>query len=175
MFLKSLFAVAAAGAFLCVQAADFSKIYEVKRWSPAECTMTNTTVAGKPAFIVNMPIDHKGGEKKYPIGWPRTYLEKMNANETDWKDASKLTFKIKLEFTGTTARYPIQFHVFSKGQKKSVPTNFQLTNNAEKEYSVDLSRLPSKEVYRIGFSISESNFKHGENFKFTVSDFKLVK
>ena len=41
--------------------------------------------------------------------------------------------------------------------------------------NVDLAKIKhSDNVVALGFSISESHYKHGENLKFTVSDFTLT-
>ena len=79
---RTLVALAAAGS-VSLSAADLANVTTAKRWNPAECTVVQ---AGK-AMTVNMPIDHKAGEKKYPIGWPRLYLEKITPAEKDWSKA----------------------------------------------------------------------------------------
>ncbi|MBQ9754761.1 MAG: hypothetical protein IJV93_08435 [Lentisphaeria bacterium] len=172
---RTLVALAAAGS-VSLSAADLTNVATAKRWNPAECTVVQ---AGK-AMTVNMPIDHKAGEKKYPIGWPRLYLEKITPAEKDWSKAKAVSFKIKLEFTGKTAKYPVSFQVKTKGPKE--------TKNATKFFTIPglvnnktvTAVLPLKDVKNLdnvvclGFNISESQYKHGENLKFTVSDFKLI-
>ena len=172
---RTLFAAAAAGA-VTVSAADFSKIFEIKRWDPYECTVT----AVEGGMTVNMPIDHKGGEKNYPIGWPRTYFQRLRPEEKDWSKAKAVSFKFKLEFTGTTQKFPVTFHVrtLAPGAKKVegiavlVPG---IVNNKEVAVEIPLEKLKNPEnVAFFGFSISESQYKHGENLKFTVRDMKLI-
>ena len=172
---RTLFAAAAAGA-VTVSAADFSKIFEIKRWDPYECTVT----AVEGGMTVNMPIDHKGGEKNYPIGWPRTYFQRLRPEEKDWSKAKAVSFKFKLEFTGTTQKFPVTFHVrtLAPGAKKVegiavlVPG---IVNNKEVAVEIPLEKLKNPEnVAFFGFSISESLYKHGEILKFTVRDMKLI-
>ena len=172
---RTLFAAAAAGA-VTVSAADFSKIFEIKRWDPYECTVT----AVEGGMTVNMPIDHKGGEKNYPIGWPRIYLRKLQTQEKDWSKARAVSFKFKLEFTGTTQKFPLVFHMHTAapGAKKddavTVPVP-GIVNNREITVEIPLAKLKNPEnVTFLGFNIGEANYKHGENFKFTVREMKLV-
>lgn len=172
---RTLIALAAAGS-ITLSAADLANVATAKRWAPYECTVVQ---AGK-AMTVNMPVDHKGGEKKYPVGWPRLYLEKLTPAEKDWSKAKALSFKIKLEFTGKTAKQPISFQVRTKGPKDTKNTTAVidipgLINNKEITVLLDLSKVKNLDnVVCLGINICEANYKHGENVKFTVSDFKLV-
>ena len=172
---RTLIALAAAGS-ITLSAADLANVATAKRWAPYECTVVQ---AGK-AMTVNMPIDHKGGEKKYPVGWPRLYLEKLTPAEKDWSKAKALSFKIKLEFTGKTAKQPISFQVRTKGPKDTKNTTAVidipgLVNNKEITAVLDLSKVKNLDnVVCLGINISEVHYKHGENVKFTMSDFKLI-
>lgn len=175
-FLRLISAVAAAGA-VTLSAADLTKITEAKRWSPSECTVTQA----EKGMTVNMPIDHKKGQyPKYLIGWPRLYLYKINAAEKDWSKAKSVSFKIKMEFTGTTQKQELTFRLYTQGpnDKKALTYTFPvpgLVNNKEVVASFPLDKVKSTEnVVMLGFSISESRYKHGENLKFTVSDFTLT-
>ena len=173
---RTFFTVAAAGA-VTLSAADLSKVLEPKRWSPAECTVTAAEGGG---MTVNMPVDHKAGQKDYPIGWPRLYLQKLRPEEKDWSKAKAVSFKFKLEFTGTTQKFPVTFHVrtLAPGAKKAAGPSFLIpgiVNNKEVSVEIPLTKLKNPEnVDYFGFSISESQYKHGENFKFTVRDMKLI-
>ena len=173
---RTLFAAAAAGA-VTLSAADLSKVLDPKRWSPYECTVTAAEGGG---LTVNMPVDHKGGQKDYPIGWPRTYFQRLRPEEKDWSKAKSVFFKFKLEFTGTTQKFPVTFHVrtLAPGAKKAegiavlVPG---VVNNKEVAVEIPLEKLKNPEnVAFFGFSISESLYKHGEILKFTVRDMKLI-
>ncbi len=173
---RTFFAVAAAGA-VTLSAADLSKALDPKRWSPAECTVTAAEGGG---MTVNMPIDHKAGQKDYPIGWPRLYLYRIAPQEKDWSKAKAVSFKFKLEFTGTTQKYPVTFHVrtMAPGAKKAegpaIPVP-GIVNNKEVTVEIPLPALKNPEnVAYFGFSISESQYKHGENLKFTLRDLKLI-
>ena len=172
---KTFFAVAAAGA-VTLSAADLSRIATAKRWTPEECTVTQNG----NAITVNMPVDHKAGEAKYPIGWPRLYLLKLDPAEKDWSKAKALSFKIKLEFTGKSVKQPITFQIKTQTPKDvkwkttaiSIPG---LVNNKEVTAVLDISKIKDLDsVVCLGINIAEENYKHGENVKFTVSDFKLI-
>ena len=176
-FVKTFLMLAAAGA-VTLSAADFFKILNTGRWSKFECT----AVTADNALTVTMPIDHKGGQKEYPIGWPRLYMRKFLPAENNWSGAKAISFDLKLEFTGKTAAYPLTFHIFwrPKDAKKNESTSVRcpvLKNNAVNKVVIPFSSLKGFDpavVCGLGFNISESQFKHGENFKFTVSNFKLV-
>ena len=174
-FFRTLFALAAAGT-VSLSAADLSKVIDVKRWDIAECT---AKTEGN-ALVINMPVDHKGGQKNYPIGWPRLYMRKLMPQEANWSKAKAISFDLKLEFTGKTAKYPLTFHVFwqkpgdKKAQSVGIPVQ-ALKNNAVNKVVVPLNKVGDLAAASgFGFNISEIQYKHGENFKFTVSNFKLV-
>jgi hypothetical protein len=176
MKLIRTFAAAAAAGAVTLSAADLSGIAAAKRWEPAECTVAQNG----NAMTVNMPVDHKGGEAKYPVGWPRLYLRKLTSAEKDWSKAKALSFKIKLEFTGKSEKQPIAFQVKTQSSKEAkVKTTFLLIpgliNNKEVTATLDLSNIKDlNNVVCLGINISEEHYKHGENVKFTVSDFKLI-
>ena len=165
-----------AAAAVTLSAADFTKIIDAKRWTIAECTVKTEN----NALVVNMPIDHKAGEVKYPVGWPRAYLYKLQPQEKGWTKATAISFDLKLEFTGKTAKYPIAFHVFwtSPGAKRDPSVTIPVTglkNNTVNKVVLPLTKVKDLAVVSgIGFNISEAQYKHGENFKFTVSNFKLI-
>ena len=172
---RTFFAVAAAGV-LSLSAADLSKVTDVKRWSPYECTAVQ---AGK-GVTVNMPVDHKAGQKEYPIGWPRLYLYKMTQAEKDWSKAKALTFQFKLEFTGTSARKPIYFQIRTRGPKDTKDTVHSMEipgakNNAAVTVTLPLDKVKNlNNVVTLGINIAEKDYNHGENVKVTISDLKLI-
>ena len=173
---KTFFAVAAAGA-ISLSAADLSKFIDAKRWEKAECTI----VTEGNALVVNMPVDHKAGQKDYPIGWPRIYLRKFFPQETDWSKAKAISFDLKPEFTGKSEKYPINFHFFwnvpnaKKMASCALVITPELKNNTVNKVVIPLTKAgDTSKMGGIGFNINESQYKHGDNFKFTVSNFKLV-
>lgn len=176
MKLFNTFLAAAAIGTLSLSAADLSKVIDAKRWQIAECTAK--TVGN--TMVVNMPVDHKSGQKNYPIGWPRLYLRKFIPAEKDWSKAKAISFDLKLEFTGKSKKYPLTFHYFwyTKGVKKEQSSNLpipNLKNNTVNKVVLPLTKLKDPAgASGFGFNISESQYKHGENFKFTVSNFKLI-
>lgn len=172
---RFLMALGAAGS-VTLSAADLSKVTDSKRWKPDECTV----VQSGSAMVINMPVDHKAGQKDFPIGWPRLYLYKLTPAEQDWSNAKAVSFNIKLEFTGTSAKQPIFFQVRTQESKTAkVVTNMlplpALVNNKTTAVTLPLDKVKGlKNVVILGFNINEVQYKHGENVKFTVSDFKLI-
>lgn len=174
--MKFFCTLAAAALIFTLSAADLSKSIEAKRWTLAE----STAKTEGNALVVNMPVDHKAGQPQYLVGWPRLYLLTLQPQEKDWSKAKAISFDLKLEFTGKTDRYPLTFHVFwtPKGAKKYQSVSMPipaLKNNAVNKVVVPLTKVKDlAAVSGFGFNISESQYKHGENFKFSVSNFKLV-
>ena len=172
---RTLIVLAAAGS-ITLSAADLANIATAKRWAPYECTVVQN---GK-GMTINMPVDHKGGQKEYPIGWPRLYLTKITPAEKDWSKAKALTFKFKLEFTGKSTRYPITLQIRTKGPKDVKEKNHPVAipgvvNNKEITVTLPLDKIANRDnVTTLGINICERDYKHGENLKFTFSDFKLV-
>ena len=176
MKLTTVFSLIAVLCAVTLSAADLSKVVDAKRWEIAECTAK--TVGS--TLVVNMPVDHKGGQKGYFVGWPRLYLRKFLPAETNWSKAKAISFDLKLEFTGKSTSYPLSFHFFwrDKAGKKNLSKAVlcpALKNNSVNKVTIPFPKeFDAATVFGLGFNISESRYKHGENFKFTVSNFKLV-
>ncbi len=85
-----------------------------------------------------------------------------------------------MEFTGTTPRQELTFRLYTQGPNDKKPLTYTfpvpgMVNNKEVVATFPLDKVKNTgNVVMLGFSISESRYKHGENLKFTVSDFTLT-
>lgn len=113
-------------------------------------------------------VDHSKGEKNYPIGWPRTGKNLHKLGLTDWSDYENLECWI---FTTTSReslpKLPLSIGFYHSGAKHS--SFFPLTNILKDEWAkvtIPISKidLPA-DIQRIQFTISESNYAHGDQVK----------
>ena len=152
-----------------------------KRWGPSECTVTaskDLKANDRPTVHVHMSVDHHGGEKKYPIGWPRMYLKLKRPAETDWSQFERFEFMFQAKMSrdkppGRVAAFQVQcpdrqhvtYHWFQK-----IELGKWLTVSIPVAKIKDVPKLA-----RLGFNISESSYKHGDKLDFYLGGFRLVR
>lgn len=149
-----------------------------KRWSPAECETSASThkVWEHPAVCMHIPVDFKTGEKQYPIGWPRMYLN-LQPDEQGWRDYDRFEFQL---FTETSRPHlpkrPLIFHLYDdQGQKKLVTLDFAAVG-AWKTFSINLSDVGlAGDVTRLGFNINESDYCDKDVIDFHCGGFRLTR
>ena len=155
--------------------ADLSQVVQAERWQTIECSAKGFEFEGKPALQIDFPIDHKKGEPKYLIGWPRAFFT-TRTTEADWSGAKKLEIKVRPDFTGTTQKILVVFQFFHEdAEPKRTKFIFPLQNGRTQIVTIDLAKLPSRNIERIGLVVRESDYKHGEDLKLTVIGYKLLK
>ena len=150
------------------------------RWAPAECTVTASKelrAAGRPTLHLHIPVDHHGGEAKYPIGWPRMYLN-LKPPECAWPPFERFEFLIHA--TMTRPKPP-------KGVLNlQIQCPDRRRNNSRNLHEIRLGRwvrvsIPLREVRhvaqvaRLGLNISESDYRHGEKLDFRIGAFRLAR
>ncbi|HNX33568.1 MAG TPA: hypothetical protein PKM57_03005 [Kiritimatiellia bacterium] len=149
-----------------------------KRWSPAECetSVSTSKVWEHPAICMHIPVDFNEGEKQYPIGWPRMYLN-LQPDEQGWRDYDRFEFQIFTETSRTNLpQHPLVFHLYdAQGQKKLVALDF-VAIGAWKTFSINLSDvgLPG-DVTRLGFNINESDYCDKDMIDFHCGGFRLTR
>jgi len=152
-----------------------------KRWAPAECTVVaakTLTASNRPTMHLHILVDHFAGEKAYPIGWPRMYMDLKQPAETCWTKFERFEFMVHTKMSRAKPpkqvinlqiqcpRKPKVFHrnlsEIKLGQwvRISIPT--RTIKNAE-------------EVARLGINISERDYKHGDKLDFHFGAFRLVR
>lgn len=155
-----------------------------QRWAPAESSLSVSEIKlnGTPTLKWVVPVDHYAGEKKYPIGWPRTYFSsfrKAPAVLSDWRDWDFFEFDVKMTLENdpgnascvvtvmaasadTPTRFTMQLRKLHDGKKHTV------------KIPVDKIGTPAK-ITHWGFSIAESNYKHGAKLTLLAGNFRLTR
>lgn len=149
-----------------------------KHWSPAEC---ETAVSAfrpweQPAVKMHIPVDFSAGEKQYPIGWPRMYLN-LADDETGWQDYDRFEFQLFTESSRQTLpKRPVVFHLYdAQGQKKLVPLEGARIG-AWTTVSLNLSDLGlTGPATRLGININEADYADKDTLDFHLGGFRLVR
>ena len=148
-------------------------------WSPAEAEMLPAEpVDGHPAFVFHVPVDHFGGEEKYPVGWPRTYFN--NPASINWKDYDYFQFKIYAKSNrDAIPRRTVSLALRGVGSGNSYELALGKDNislNEWKTITMPITRIEKFLPLRVvGFYVCESDFNHGDTLDFTIGGFKLVR
>ena len=174
--------------FLCVALATCAEVSveyryldglaSPKRWSTSECqtTVSAHKVWGHPAVCMHIPVDFNTGEKLYPIGWPRMYLN-LQPDEKEWLVYDRFEFQLLTETCRTNLpSRPLIFHLYdAQGQKKLVTLDLA-TIGALKTFSINISDLglPGA-VTRLGFNINESDYDDKDILDFHLGGFRLAR
>jgi len=149
-----------------------------KRWSPAECEVSQSPHRAweHPVARMSIPVDFHAGEKAYPIGWPRMYLN-LTDEERGWSEYDRLEFQLYAESSREKlpAR-PVTFHLYdTQGQKKLIVLE-QATLKEWRTISINLSDLGlAGPVARLGFNINESDYDDKDKIDFHVGGFRLAR
>ncbi len=149
-----------------------------KRWLPAECELSVSThkVWDHPALMMRIPVDYSKGEKQYPVGWPRMYLN-LQPEEKTWNEYDRLEFQIFTEFSRPVLpKRPLVFHVYDhQGQKKL--TYLEMATIGEwRTVQINISDLGfTGTVSRLGFNINESAYKDKDMVAFHLGGFRLAR
>jgi hypothetical protein len=149
-----------------------------KRWSPAECevSVSPRTAWDHPAACMRIPVDFQAGEKRYPIGWPRMYLN-LTPDEQGWQEFDRFEFQIFTETSRTNLpKRPLVFHLYdAQGQKKLVTLDMAAIG-AWRPFSIHLSDLGlAGQVTRLGFNINESDYQDKDLIAFHLGGFRLAR
>jgi len=149
------------------------------RWGPAECTVEaaeKLKADGRPTLHMHIPVDHHGGEKKYPIGWPRMYLNLKKPAETAWGDFERFEFSIHAAMSRPTppkSSLNLQIHCPDKHNALNLS---ELRLGQWVRVSIPIRSIKDVgQVARLGLNISESNYKHGEVLDFHIGAFRLAR
>lgn len=152
-----------------------------KRWGPSECTVEasrDLKADGRPTVHVHMPVDHFGGEKKYPIGWPRMYMKLRKPSETSWDEFERFEFMFYARMSRPKPPPQVAtFHILCPDRRKATYHRFRkIELNKWITVSVPIRQIKSlPDLVRLGLNISESNYKHGDKVDFYLGGFRLVR
>ena len=152
-----------------------------ERWGSAECTVTASQerlADGRPTVHIHMPVDHYAGEKKYPIGWPRTGIDPQAMWERDWTSFEHLEFMVYTESSrDKLPKTPITLILYCPDRHHSWSRLLgELELNQWVKFSLPISKMEYVEsVKTVKLSISESSYKHGDQLHFYVGGFRFVR
>ncbi|MBI2302838.1 MAG: hypothetical protein HYU66_28360 [Armatimonadetes bacterium] len=150
---------------------------DAQAWYTAECTVSfdpqHKTERGDGAIHLHIPIDHTTGEPAYPIGWPRAGLAPKT--HFDWSRYDLFSFMLYTE----TSRDKLP--ATTLGLILSMPdrsNEYHLDLPARKgewvKVTVPIEDLGNpKDIARVQWFISESNYKHLDTVDFYLADLTL--
>ena len=152
-----------------------------KPWISAECTVTASTkrlAEARPTLHIHMPVDHYAGEKKYPIGWPRTGINPQAMWERDWTSFEHFEFMVYTESSrDKLPKTPITLILYCPDRHHSWSRRLgELELDQWVKFSLPISKMKYVEsVKTVKFSVSESSYKHGDQLHFYVGGFRFVR
>jgi hypothetical protein len=150
------------------------------RWGPAECTVEESKelkADGRPTLHLHIPVDHFAGEKDYPIGWPRMYAD-LKEEEKGWTDFERLEFMAYATMSRERApRQALSFQVLCPDRQNAFHRNLsEIQLGQWVRLSIPIRSIKSaKDAARLGFNISESDYKHGDKLDFYLGAFRLAR
>lgn len=149
-----------------------------KRWDSAECALSvsSHTAWDHPMLRMRIPVDFKAGEKLYPIGWPRMYLN-LRPDEQAWQDYDRLEFQLFAESSRTNLpKRPLTFHIYGTAEQKMLITLEKANLGAAITFTANISDLGfTGHVTRLGFNINESDYADKDLVEFHVGGYRLVR
>ena len=149
-----------------------------KRWEPAECELSVSTRTAweHPSLRMHIPVDFTTGEKKYPIGWPRMYLN-LKPDEQSWQAYDRFEFQLFTESSRTNLpKRPLIFHVYGPQEQKKLFTLDLATLGASMPFTVNISDLGfTGNVARLGFNINEADYADKDVVDFHLGGFRLAR
>ena len=151
------------------------------RWDPSECTVERSSslqARGRPTLRMHIPVDHHGGEEKYPIGWPRMYCELRKPAETQWLMFDRFEFEVFAEMSRPAPpTRALTFQVHCPGKPQVFLHNFDRIKLDEwTRVVIPTSGIANVgEVAKLGLNISESEYQDKDVLDFTIGGFRLVR
>ncbi|MBM4037164.1 MAG: hypothetical protein FJ290_01505 [Planctomycetes bacterium] len=151
------------------------------RWGPSECTVEASKTLraeGHPTLHLHIPVDHHGGEKNYPIGWPRMYLDLRKPDETGWGEFERFEFLIHATMSRPAPpRKVLNLQIHCPDRNNALNRNLEEIRLGEwARVSIPIRSIKDVEqVAKLGLNISESDYRHGDVLDFHIGAFRLVR
>jgi len=152
-----------------------------QRWGPSECTVSvseELQADGRATLLMHIPVDHHGGEKKYPIGWPRMYTNLRRPAETGWDAFDRVEFLVytKMSRPGLP-KNPLNFQIHCPDKRRA---HYRQLAELKLDEWVRISIPTSKiahvaDAARLGLNISESSYQDKDVLDFYIGGFRLVR
>ena len=152
-----------------------------QRWAPSECTVESSTereAGGRPTLRMHIPVDHHGGEEKYPIGWPRMYSKLRKPAETQWIAFDRFEFSLFAEMSRPgPPRRALTFQIQCPTKPRVFYHHFEGIKLGEwVRVVIPTSDIPHlTDLATLGFNISESDYRDKEVLDFFIGGFRLVR
>ena len=153
-------------------------VNDPKRWGPAECetSVSKRKAWDLPMVHMHIPVDYHAGEKAYPIGWPRMYLN-LKPEEQGWREYDRLEFQLYTESSRKELpKNPLNFHLYNKqGQRKMISMTSAAVGKCI-TFTLNISDIGVEgEITRLGFNISESDYADKDIVDFHIGGFRLAR
>jgi hypothetical protein len=152
-----------------------------KGWSPAESTVEVSPARVKvnpTALHWHVTVDYYGGEKNYPIGWPRFSRAIPEGPQRDWSAWDYLHMWVYTD----TSRAALPKEAVGLGIQapdKATALHRPLAELKKGEWvkiMVPVSAVTNPaDVRNIQFHIAEANYKHGDQLDLFIDDLALLR
>ncbi len=165
----------------CLLIDDMEAVGDWYNGSPEETKLAVSDLhakQGKFALEFANLVDHTKGEKKYPIGWPRSGKDLKGVELTDWSHYEYFECWIYVTTSRESLpRSPLGVGFYHSGPKRS--TSFPLNDVRKDQWTrikIPISKIElADDVRRVQFNISESNYSHGDRVNFYIDDVVLTR
>ena len=154
-----------------------------KRWSPAESSVVAAPVkfSDRPVLKWTVSIDHFTGEKKYPVGWPRMYMNNFLRTKpvipSDWSDWDFFEFDLTMKLEGDPAnKNCVVTFMIASAQPRCSTSLRKMHDGKRHSIRIPVSQITApRKITSLGFSIAESNYKHGSKLTVHAGNFRLTR
>lgn len=164
-----------------LQVLHLDALADPARWEPAECTVTASQklkADGRPTLHMHIPVDYRGGEKKYPVGWPRMYLNLKKPEETGWAEFERFEFLIRATMSRPAPpKRVLNLQIHCPDKRNALNRNLaEIRLGQWIRVSIPIRSIKNVEdVARLGLNISESDYRHGDVLDFRIGAFRIVR
>ena len=160
---------------------DMEDVSDWYNGSPEETTISASdkhVKEGTKSLLFANLVDHTKGEKNYPVGWPRTGKNLDKLKLTDFSPYDSFECWIYTDASRESLpRQPLGVGFYHSGAKRSTAIRLdEIAKDRWVKVVVPITRLDAPaDVQRVQFSISESNYKHGDRVDFYIDGMVLVR
>lgn len=148
---------------------------DAKGWSVAESSLEPSKEKapdGSAALHWHVTVDHKTGEPKYPIGWPRFGRGIPEGPLRDWSGWDSLHLWVRADTSrDALPREPVGLGLHTPDKSSSFQRPLaELRKGEWVELDIPLREIPRHgDVRQIQFHISESKYLHGDTLDLLVA------
>ncbi len=160
------------------------RLCEPLNWSPVEeCQVKVSDLPcplGGKALLLHFGVDHRSGEKAYPIGWPRAHFIPQGW-EADWSTWDVFEFAVQVHFVGSKlpAR-PIMLEIGGGKAGYNPPISLPQAD-AWTTISIPVADILKSRpelaagIPQLRFVVSESDYKDNDVVDFHCGGFRLTR